>query len=167
MKRVYIGLGSNLGAPEQQIGQAVNRLANLLKCQDPIFSPWYRTSAVGGPPDQPDYLNAVCRLQTDLTPEHLLRELQAIETQAGRVRTIRWGPRTLDLDIIWYQQVHIDTPTLTLPHPRAHLRAFVLQPLLDLGADFLLQGTELRVWRDAIVGQAIVGHEIVGLGLSG
>ena len=162
MKRVYIGLGSNLGVPEQQLRQAIDRLAKLPNCQDPIFSPWYRTSAVGGPPDQPDYLNAICRLHTLLTPEHLLRELQAIETQAGRVRTIRWGPRTLDLDIIWYEQVQIDTPSLTLPHPRAHLRAFVLQPLLDLNADFLLQGTELRVWRDAIVGQ-----EITEQGLSG
>jgi 2-amino-4-hydroxy-6-hydroxymethyldihydropteridine diphosphokinase len=155
VKRVYIGLGSNLGVPEQQLHQAVDRLVKLPKSQNATFSPWYRTSAVGGPANQPDYLNAVCRLHTQLTPEQLLTELQAIEAQAGRERIIRWGPRTLDLDIIWYEQIQLDTPTLTLPHPRAHLRAFVLQPLLDLSADFLLQGSELRVWRDAIVGQNI------------
>ena len=155
MKRVYIGLGSNLGIPELQLHQAVEHLLKLPHSENPILSPWYRTSAVGGPADQPDYLNAVCRLATLLTPQQLLNELQSIEEQAGRVRTIRWGPRTLDLDIIWYEQVQIDTPTLTLPHPRAHLRAFVLQPLLDLNADFSLQGTELRVWRAAIVGQNI------------
>ena len=155
MKQVYIGLGSNLGVPATQLHQAIDRLAALPDSQELSLSPWYKTSAIGGPPDQPDYLNAVCSLQTDLSPEPLLTALQAIESEAGRERTIRWGPRTLDLDIIWYEQVELATSRLTLPHPRAHLRAFVLQPLLDLNADFLLHNMALQAWRDAVDGQNI------------
>lgn len=91
----------------------------------------YRSRPVGGPP-QPDYLNAALRLDTALGPEALLARLHALEAQAGRVRRERWGPRTLDLDLIGLGELVRATPTLTLPHPRAHERAFVLAPLAEV-----------------------------------
>lgn len=103
-------------------------------------SPLYRTAPVGGPPGQSDYLNAVAAVDTMLAPEHLLTALQAIETAQGRVRTVRWGPRTLDLDVLLYDQLTCDDPKLTLPHPRLHERAFVLYPLHDIAPMLMIPG---------------------------
>ena len=97
----------------------------------------YKTQAIG-PGNQPDYINAVACLNTQLSPLDLLDCLQQIEQQQGRVRTIRWGARTLDLDILLYDQQVIDSERLTIPHPRMHERAFVLAPLQDLDASIVL-----------------------------
>lgn len=155
MKTAYIALGSNLDVPAKHIEQALEDLAQLPESNLAACSNWYKTEAIGGPANQPDYINAACCLSTALAPDLLLKELQAIEQQHGRLRLEHWGPRTLDLDIIWYQDVSSQDPSLTLPHPRAHQRAFVLQPLLDLNAEFPLQGHSLSHWRQQLHDQRI------------
>ena len=138
--RAYIGLGSNLDDPVFQIRQALEALAALPDCRWVAGSPLYRTAPLGGPPGQPDYINAVAALDTVLTPDTLLAALQDLETAHGRIRAERWGPRTLDLDLLLYgQQVSAD-PRLTLPHPRLQERAFVLYPLYDIAPDLTLPG---------------------------
>lgn len=155
MKRVYVALGSNLGVSREHISTAIEKIESLEGVASLTMSPWYRTAPIGGPQNQPDYTNAVSEIFTRLSPSQLLSELQAIEQEAGRVRDIRWGPRTLDLDIIWYEGESSDDPFLTLPHPRAHDRAFVLQPLIDLEASFTLQGKSLDYWRNLASDQGI------------
>lgn len=143
MTRVYVAIGSNLGVPAEHIDNALQRLENHTGISELTVSPWYKTEAIGGPANQPDYTNAACTFLTTLAPFELLSALQAIEHNEGRVRDIRWGPRTLDLDIIWIEGFTSDDPKLTVPHPRAHERAFVLQPLCDLSASFILKGHTL------------------------
>lgn len=131
MQHVYIGLGSNLAKPLQQLSSALEAMAalpdtRLLRC-----SSFYRSAPVG-PGEQPDYINAVAELETDLEPLELLDQLQAIEAVHGRERTIRWGARTLDLDILLYGREQIDVPRLQVPHPRMAERNFVLLPLAEL-----------------------------------
>lgn len=131
MLRCYIALGSNLEQPLQQVDRAVEALAQLPHSVLVAVSPYYRSSAVG-PGEQPDYINAVAALDTELAPLALLEALQAIELRQGRVRQERWGARTLDLDLLLYGDRQIDLPQLTVPHPRMLERGFVLWPLLDL-----------------------------------
>ena len=125
-----IGLGSNLGDRQQELQQAVDELAATPGVRVTAVSPVYETDPVGGP-EQPDYLNAVVLAEASLAAADLLRRAHAIEAAARRTREVRWGPRTLDVDIIAYgDQVSAD-PSLTLPHPRARQRAFVLAPWRD------------------------------------
>lgn len=138
--RAYIGIGSNLNNPVAQVQQVCQALAELPASQLIARSPLYRSAPVGGPPDQPDYCNAVVALDTALNPEELLIALQALEIQQGRVRTVRWGPRTLDLDVLLYGSLQRDDPWLTLPHPRLRERAFVLYPLYDIAPDLTIPG---------------------------
>jgi dihydroneopterin aldolase/2-amino-4-hydroxy-6-hydroxymethyldihydropteridine diphosphokinase len=134
-----LGLGSNLGARQQELQRAVDQLAATPGLRVTAVSPVYETDPVGGP-DQPDFLNAVVLAMTDLPGPDLLRRAHAIEAAARRTREVRWGPRTLDVDIIAYgDQVSAD-PTLTLPHPRARERAFVLAPWRDADPDAELPG---------------------------
>ena len=134
-----LALGSNLGARQQELQRAVDQLAATPGLRVTAVSPVYETDPVGGP-DQPDYLNAVVLAETDLPAAGLLRRAHAIEAAARRTREVRWGPRTLDVDIIAYgDQVSAD-PTLTLPHPRARERAFVLAPWRDADPDAELPG---------------------------
>lgn len=146
MSLVYVALGSNLGVPESQLAQAVMALKKLPFSQNLKLSRWYKSAAIGGPVDQPDYINAACSFDTQLKPEQLLKALQNIENLAGRTREVRWGPRTLDLDIIWYEGFQSQSSLLSVPHPRAHERAFVLRPLKDLAANFELTGKPLEHW---------------------
>lgn len=127
----HIALGSNLQDPLAQLRAAVSALADLPDTHLQRVSSCWRSAAVG-PGDQPDYLNAVARIDTGLEAAALLEALQAIETAQGRVRTERWGPRTLDLDLLLYGNAIIDTPTLTVPHPRMTQRDFVLYPLREI-----------------------------------
>lgn len=138
--RAYIGVGSNLGDPAAQVQQAFQALAELPASQLIASSPLYRAAPVGGPAGQPNYVNAVAALDTTLNPDELLTALQAIETQQGRVRTVRWGPRTLDLDILLYGSTQRNDPHLILPHPRLHERAFVLSPLHDIAPNLTIPG---------------------------
>lgn len=133
----YIGLGSNLQEPIGQLRSAVIALGGLRDSRVAAVSRVYRSAAVG-PGDQPDYLNAVLRLDTALAPEALLQQLQAIETSQGRIRIERWGARTLDLDILLYGELEIVTPTLTIPHPALSSRNFVLYPLADISGPNLV-----------------------------
>jgi 2-amino-4-hydroxy-6-hydroxymethyldihydropteridine diphosphokinase len=136
--RAYIGLGSNLGDSLETLRSAAVRLADLGAVI--AVSPVYETDPVGLV-EQPAFLNAVVLLDTTLAPEPLLDRLLGIEADFHRERTIRWGPRTLDLDLIWYEGVSLDSERLTLPHPRAHERAFVLRPLVDIDPALPLAGS--------------------------
>jgi len=140
----YIALGSNLGDPLAQLKAAVAALGRLPQSRLERLSNVYRSAAVG-PGSQPDYLNAAALLQTALPPLPLLRALQEIETRQGRVRSRRWGARTLDLDLLLYGDLTIDTPKLQVPHPRMARRNFVLYPLLDISGPHLRlpDGTDL------------------------
>lgn len=145
--RAYVGIGSNLDDPPSQVRRAFQALAVLPASRCVARSPLYRTGPVGGPPGQPDYLNAVAALDTALDPDALLTALQEIESAQGRTRTVRWGPRTLDLDLLLYGTLTRVEPRLTLPHPRLHERAFVLYPLYDIAPTLLLPGRgRLREW---------------------
>jgi 2-amino-4-hydroxy-6-hydroxymethyldihydropteridine diphosphokinase len=127
----YIGLGSNQDEPRAQLARAFDEIAALPETRLRARSPLYRTAPVDAP-DQPDFVNAVAAIDTRLPPPRLLAELQAIEASHGRRRAYRNAPRTLDLDLLLYGDELIEEPDLTVPHPRMHLRAFVLRPLLDL-----------------------------------
>ena len=128
----YIGLGSNLATPETQINAARKAITGLARVSGHAFSSLYRSPPMG-PQNQPDYVNAVMAIETDLSAIELLRHLQQIELDHGRVRKDeRWGPRTLDLDILLYGQNIIDQPDLIVPHYGLAERAFVLYPLQEI-----------------------------------
>lgn len=139
MARAYIGLGSNLNQPRQQVEEALKELAALPQTCCITHSRLYR-SAPMGPQDQPDYINAVAILSTALDPHRLLGELQAIEQRHNRVRKRHWGERTLDLDLLLYGDLRIATAALTVPHPGLQERAFVLYPLLEVDPDVMIPG---------------------------
>jgi 2-amino-4-hydroxy-6-hydroxymethyldihydropteridine diphosphokinase len=150
--RAWIGLGANLGHRRETLAEAVVALAGI--GQLAAVSGLYRSAPVGGPP-QPWYANAVVALDTVLEPPELLAALQAVERRFGRVRTVRWGARTLDLDILAYDDVTWTTPTLRLPHPEASRRRFVLEPWVDIWPDGVLAGRPLRSWLDAVRDQVV------------
>lgn len=126
-----VAIGGNLGDCRHAFNMARERL-NQHGVQVLASSPLYRTKPIGGPADQPDYLNAVLRVTTRLSPLQLLDLCLELERQAGRQRLERWGARTLDLDLLSYHHLVCATPHLSLPHPRMHQRRFVLAPLCDL-----------------------------------
>ncbi|HWV76704.1 MAG TPA: 2-amino-4-hydroxy-6-hydroxymethyldihydropteridine diphosphokinase [Isoptericola sp.] len=134
-----LALGANLGDAQVTLRQAVTDVDRLPGVQVMEVSPLARTAAVGGP-EQPDYLNAVLVVRTTLSPRDLLRSTQQVEAQHGRVREERWGPRTLDVDIVQYGSLVASAPDLELPHPRAKERAFVLVPWAEVAPDALLGG---------------------------
>jgi 2-amino-4-hydroxy-6-hydroxymethyldihydropteridine diphosphokinase len=136
--RAYVGLGANLGDARAQVEAAFNALASLAGVEAAQCSSLYRTKPVdaGGP----DYVNAVAAVDTSLGPLALLRALQAIETRFGRERPYPNAPRTLDLDLLLHGDTHLATPELTLPHPRLHLRAFVLRPLVEIAPALNIPG---------------------------
>ena len=132
MSLAWVGLGANLGRPQQTLEQALMALDALARTSVAAVSPAYWTEP-WGVTDQPAFLNAVACLKTEQPPRELLRLMLAIESGLGRHRDgVRWGPRELDLDLLLFDQQIIETPDLTLPHPRLHQRAFVLVPLVDL-----------------------------------
>ena len=131
MIAAYIGLGSNLDEPRTQVMRAFEELAALPQTRLAARSPLYRSAPLDAP-GQPAYVNAVAAVDTDLSAPQLLEALQSIEACHGRERPFANAPRTLDLDLLLYDEVALLSPALTLPHPRMHRRAFVLRPLLDL-----------------------------------
>ncbi|WP_030163678.1 2-amino-4-hydroxy-6-hydroxymethyldihydropteridine diphosphokinase [Spirillospora albida] len=142
--RVVLSLGSNLGDRLDNLQEAVDALFDAPGMDFVALSPVYETAPFAPPgetiPEQGDYLNAVLVADTRLAPENLLERVLNIENSMRRVREVRWGPRTLDIDIVVFGDVTSDDPVLTLPHPRAHERAFVLVPWADIEPDVLLQG---------------------------
>lgn len=141
MTRAYIGLGSNRSDPHAQLDAALAAMSALPSTGVAAVSPRYWTDPVGDP-DQPEFLNAVAALETGLEPLTLLRELQRIEKDQGREREPdrRWGPRTIDLDLLLFGTELIDTAELTVPHPRMSERAFVLRPLADVSPGLEVPG---------------------------
>jgi 2-amino-4-hydroxy-6-hydroxymethyldihydropteridine diphosphokinase len=136
----YVALGSNVEHPPEQVRRALAELNHIGGSRVMRHSALYRSAPVG-PADQPDYVNAVACLLTTLGPLALLRELQAIERSHGRVRGAeRWGPRTLDLDLLLYDEISLNTPQLTVPHPRMHERGFVLVPLHEIAPELHVPG---------------------------
>jgi 2-amino-4-hydroxy-6-hydroxymethyldihydropteridine diphosphokinase len=127
----YVGIGSNLDDPHAQVTRAFDALAQLPRTRLSARSSLYRSAPLGYAA-QPDFVNAVAALDTELGAEELLRELQAIEAQHARQRSFANAPRTLDLDLLLYGDAKIDSPALIVPHPRMHERAFVLHPLLEI-----------------------------------
>ncbi|MBN2332390.1 MAG: 2-amino-4-hydroxy-6-hydroxymethyldihydropteridine diphosphokinase [Deltaproteobacteria bacterium] len=133
---VYIGFGTNLGDRLGYIKQALEQIAALPETRIIQVSSIYETAPVGFA-DQGNFLNGVCRLATSLSPDALLQALLAIEDHLGRVRTVRWGPRTIDLDILFYGDLIIRQSKLTIPHPAIADRGFVLYPLQEIAASFI------------------------------
>lgn len=138
MAIVYVALGANLGDPLQQAENAIAVIEQIPQTSVIKISPFYRSKPLG-PQDQPDYLNAVIKIITELSPLALLKALQTIELNLGRVRKAnRWGPRTLDLDILLYDNQVIQSEELTIPHYDMYNREFVLYPLFDIAPDLIL-----------------------------
>ncbi len=136
---VFIGLGSNLADPSAQVSNAMRALGRLPQTRVVKCSSLYRSAPVGYL-DQPDFINAVAQLETELAPRALLDALLALEHECGRTREFCNAPRTLDLDILLYDDLAHHEHGLTIPHPQMHLRAFVLQPLLEVAPDCVIPG---------------------------
>ncbi|HTQ74139.1 MAG TPA: 2-amino-4-hydroxy-6-hydroxymethyldihydropteridine diphosphokinase [Burkholderiales bacterium] len=132
--QAYIGLGANLGEPESQVRRAIAALGSLPRTRLLASSSLYRSAPVevGA---QPDFVNAVARVETELAPRELLEELITLEARFGRERPFPGAPRTLDLDLLLYGDRTVEEPGLVVPHPRMHERAFVLLPLAEIAAD--------------------------------
>lgn len=142
--RAYLSLGSNMGDRRAHLKDAVASIEGVVAVSDV-----YETSPVGGPP-QDDYLNLVVAIDTPLTPRELLGVCHRLEAAAGRVRGERWGPRPLDVDILWTDLGPVDEPDLTIPHPRMHERRFVLEPLRELAPELVSED-----WRDHAEGDVV------------
>ena len=135
--RVLLGLGSTLGDRRRHLVDAIESLDGVM-----AVSPVYETDPVGGPGGQGAYLNVVVAIETPLDPRALLGVCHRLEAAAGRVRAERWGPRTLDVDVLWIDGVEVDEPDLTVPHPRMWSRRFVMAPLADVAPDVAPAGWE-------------------------
>ncbi|MBI3648027.1 MAG: 2-amino-4-hydroxy-6-hydroxymethyldihydropteridine diphosphokinase [Actinobacteria bacterium] len=154
-ERALLGLGSNLGERLANLQRAADLLGAAVGVRVVASSRIYETEPVGGPA-QPDFLNAVVEVETDLEPRELLAACLGVEQDLGRVREERWGPRVIDVDLLLYDEVDMDEPHLIVPHPRLHERAFALVPLLELVPDPVLAGGmraadatpggEVRLW---------------------
>jgi 2-amino-4-hydroxy-6-hydroxymethyldihydropteridine diphosphokinase len=153
--QAFVALGANLGDPIAQIRAALMTLAKTPGLRLLRVSSLYRTAPVGVH-GQPDFINAVAALETALTPQALLAALLDIETQSGRRRDFYHAPRVLDLDLLLYDSQTINTPELRLPHPRMHLRAFVLTPLLEIAPDCHIPGRgNAAAWQVAVQTQGV------------
>jgi len=156
MTIAYVALGANLGDPTATVLAAFGALANLPESRVVHTSSLYRTAPVGIT-EQPEFVNAVAQLDTALAPEDLLDALFDLEHRFGRIRAEKNGPRTLDLDLLLYGELEFELPRLTLPHPRLHLRAFVLQPLAEIAPDLRLPRRGcVAAWLPAVANQGIV-----------
>jgi len=138
--RAFLALGSNLGDRWGHLRAAVDAMPDVV-----AVSPVYETAPVGGPEGQAEYLNLVVELETERSPRELLGVARALEEAAGRVRVERWGPRTLDVDVLLVGDLVVDEPDLVVPHPRMFERRFVLAPLADLAPELVPPGWEGRV----------------------
>jgi 2-amino-4-hydroxy-6-hydroxymethyldihydropteridine diphosphokinase len=150
VSRAFLALGSNVGDRAALLQDAVDALATADGVDVAAVSRVYQTAPVGGPP-QDDYLNAVVAIGTDLDPHALLSLAQRVERDARRVRAERWGPRTLDVDILLFDDVVLDDPDLTIPHPRMWERGFVLAPLRDVAPELVAAEATWEGVREAAV----------------
>jgi 2-amino-4-hydroxy-6-hydroxymethyldihydropteridine diphosphokinase len=148
-RTAYLSLGSNLGNREETLRKAVRQLAAADGVKTLAVSSLYETEP-WGKKDQPSFLNIAVSQQTTLSPEKLLALAQAVETELGRVRHERWGPRTVDVDILHIEGIERKTPTLTLPHPFMTERAFVLVPLAEIAPDLVVMGRTVEKWEKSV-----------------
>ena len=139
MTVAYVGMGANVGEPRAQLLAAWDALGRLPQTQALARSSLYRSAPIGYD-EQPDYVNCVAKLDTDLDPHALLSHLQGIERDQGRARSFKNAPRTIDLDLLLYGSIALSTPDLVVPHPRMHERAFVLEPLTELDPGVTIPG---------------------------
>lgn len=146
--RTAIALGSNMGNSPAILAGALEALAQISGITIQAKSSWYRTKAIG--PTQPDYLNGCAILSVQISPQALLAQLLAIEQEFGRVRQEHWGPRTLDLDLLLYDDLILQQPNLQIPHPRMTERAFVLVPLVEIAPDWI-EPVSQRVIQDLLL----------------
>ena len=161
MKTIYIGIGSNLENPLLQVNQACDHLGTLPDIKLIALSPLYQSKAIG-PEGQPDYINGVIKLQSSLSPLALLDLLHTVENKHGRERHIRWGARTLDLDILLFGEDKIQNDRLTIPHIEMKNRNFVIQPLFDLANDLILPcQASLASVRHAVKDQTLVEKQVL------
>ena len=138
MPTVILGLGSNMGDPVANIRRALRAINDQIGPVRAVSSA-YKTEPIGFT-DQPDFVNAVVILETEFQPDEVLRAAQAIETRLGRKRTIRWGPRVIDIDVLFYDDRSIELPEILIPHPRIGERLFVLAPLAEVAPDWPIRG---------------------------
>ncbi|MFI4937585.1 MAG: 2-amino-4-hydroxy-6-hydroxymethyldihydropteridine diphosphokinase [Candidatus Berkiellales bacterium] len=141
----FVALGSNVNAPKEQILKAFSALSLLPKTELIQTSSLYQTQP-WGKVNQDDFVNAVAKIKTSLSPQDLLTGLLEVEQQAGRVRQEKWGPRTLDCDLLFYGDEEIHASNLIVPHPLMHLRDFVLAPLAEIAPDKMLRGKPVKEW---------------------
>ncbi|MBL8777278.1 MAG: 2-amino-4-hydroxy-6-hydroxymethyldihydropteridine diphosphokinase [Acidimicrobiales bacterium] len=146
--RAFLGMGSNLGDRWTHLRDAVDSLSDVV-----AVSSVYETDPVGGPADQDAYLNLVVELDTELTARQLMSVGQRLQAAAERVQTVRWGPRTLDVDVLWMDGVTVDEPDLQVPHPRMFERRFVLAPLAELAPELVPE----EALADSMGSVAVVG----------
>lgn len=144
MQTAYLGLGSNLGNRQENLRIALRELGQMPTINITQVSSLYETDPVGVT-EQPEFLNAVAALETTLSATDLLDVFLHLENQLGRVRTLRWGPRVIDLDLLLYGDAQIALPSLTVPHPRLRERAFVLVPLAEIAPEMVLPGEQKTV----------------------
>ena len=152
MTIAYIGLGSNMKSPKQQIKSAIKSIEEIAAIQVLSVSSLYKSKPIG-PQNQDDYINAVAKIDTDLMPHELLECMQGIENEQGRIRKERWGPRTLDLDILMFGDEIIKDDKLTIPHSDIENRSFVLAPLAEIDFNCLIPGKGMVRDLLAIIGQ--------------
>ena len=153
MNTAYVALGANLGKPLDQLNQAITLVNKLSDTEVVAAASIYQSIAVG-PGEQPDYLNSAAQIVTELNPRELLAALQAIEDVLGRVRTVHWGERTLDLDLLLYENYISTAPILTVPHPRMYGRNFVIYPLLEIAPTLMLpNGESIKTVAQKLVNQ--------------
>jgi len=152
MTVVYIGLGSNMESPKQQIRSAIKSIEGIVSTQVLRVSSLYKSKPFG-PQNQDDYINAVAEIDTNLTPLELLECMQNIENQQGRIRKEHWGPRTIDLDILMFGDEIIKDNKLTIPHLEIENRSFVLAPLIEIDSNCLIPGKGMARDLLAILGQ--------------
>jgi len=148
MTLAFLGIGSNLGDRLLKLRAAVHALLGHPSLRIDLtrdVASLYETIPIGGPPDQPPYLNSVLRVQTSPAPSDLLAIAQSVESSLGRTRSVRWEPRVVDIDLLFFGDLVIDSPALTLPHPRMHERRFVLEPLSELAADLIHPQTGVSI----------------------
>jgi 2-amino-4-hydroxy-6-hydroxymethyldihydropteridine diphosphokinase len=159
MARCLIGCGSNLGRRREQLDRAIELLRFMPGVEMKGVSRYRETAAVGGPPDQDAFLNAACLLETALPPRDVLEMLAAVENTLKRDRHERWGPRTIDLDLLLYDDVVLDSPDLTIPHPRMATRRFVLEPAAEIAADLAFPTAGCTV--GDLLANLVVAHPFV------
>lgn len=139
-EQVFLGLGANLGDPVSMLSRALEALDALDGVAVTAASSFYRTSPIGVT-DQPDFINLAAEGQTHLAPDEFMSAILKVERKLGRIRTERWGPRTIDIDLLLYGAREIDSPILRIPHPRMLQRRFVLVPLLEIAPELRMPGT--------------------------